>query len=1666
MKTRAITFIFLFLVLGSLFLDAEAAPPQLINYQGKLINGTNLVSGQLSVVLRIYTNATMGSYLFEDSNTVTVVDGLYSVQLGAHPASGTLTAAIAGAEAWIEVEVNGTILSPRERILSATYALDSDKLDGLDSSAFATSAALTSEQNARVAADSGLGSSLSSETSARAAADASLSNQCAATSNALSQETSARIGADSALSNTTSALNSALTTESNNRIGADTSLSNQLATKLESNTWAAANSTTNFVRRTGDTMTGALTINAGPANDLVISSIGNSIMLGLSANGSNSGVAIGQDANGSDAGVAVGAAATGIGGGVGIGNDATGGVDGTAVGQFAFADNHGAAVGLGASGANLGVSVGYVARGADSGVGLGANSDGSNFGVGIGRLAAGSVGGVAVGVGAQGTHSNIAIGAYANAGDAGERIALGHNVTNSIDNSAAIRGTLYLDGGWGVYHRPTFGAGAWINLLEGLATGTPLYVFSETDPVWAAEKSGYATGTPLYAETDPRWTAASNSYYQKTEADGRFVDAAGDTMSGVLTINVGAQHDLIIDNPGPNVAIGNTANGSLAGAAVGDHANGVNSGAALGRLATADAFGTAVGYGANGRNQGAAMGFDSRGQDNGAVVGYQANAANYGATIGRGAFGYNRGATVGAYAQGQTYGAALGTEANGMNYGAAVGYQANASGTNIAAGYGANAALGLNRIAVGQNVTNTIDSSAALRGTLYLDGGTAVYYRATFGSGGWIDLLSGLATGTPLYAFTESDPVWTSEKSGYATGTPLYAESDPVWVAEKSGYATGTPVYAETDPTGTGYVQKVGDTMTGTLTVQTNVSFNYSANRGAGAMNMLTIGGGDDVEIGNGANGYQLGAAVGYQANGRQSGAAMGYQANGSSGAAIGYQADGGTDGAAVGSRANGHTGAAVGSQANGYHGAAVGMSANGNDQGVAVGEQANGYLNGTALGRSAKANNSGIAVGYQANGANANVAVGLAARASDGSERIAIGHGVTNENDNSIAVRGDLYIDGGTKIYYRNAFGAGAFSDILLPYAETVELEALSNNIVASDFATNYVRRTGDTMTGNLNINGAAGLVISSTSNNVMIGRAANAGDRGVAIGNNATGTTTTVAIGNNAAASSSGVAIGGSASAAYGVAIGGAASAPDHGVAVGESAGASHGVAVGAYAGGGNLGTAVGESADGSSSGATVGRVANGSSSGAAVGHSAHGVNYGTAIGYSANGDNGGAAVGYGANAWNSGLAVGNSAYAASTNIAIGYQANAGGAGATNRIAIGRGVINSNDNSAAIRGALYLDGGTSVYYRSTVGSGGWTELTSAFLPLDGSKAMTGDLDMGNHSITNVATNSIVFADGTILDPATVAKANAAMTGVAASNSFVKKTGDTMTGALTVQTNVSFIYLANRGWIDRNMITIGGGEDVEIGSSANGYGYGVAVGFGANGNVRGVAIGRSAAAASDGTVVGYTASGSSAGAAFGSGARGNSSGVAMGYYANGENYGVGIGRYANGAANIAIGYTANAQGGSDRIAIGHNMTNAVDNSAAIRGTLYLDGGTAVLYRTTFGSGGWTPLGGSPWASATQVLSWPDTIAVSGLTHVKVSGNAGPTDLQSNPQIADGSNGQIIIVQGTSDSFTVMLDDGDGLQLSGNTSFVLGANDTMQLVYDGTDWIEVSRSNN
>ncbi len=110
-------------VLCMMAIAASAQVPQLINYQGRLLIGTNLANGNVGLSLRLFNVPSGGTVQYEDSNTVTVVDGLYSTFIGDNTTAGSLTNALTNATVWIEVAVNGTALTPREQLGSVPYSL-------------------------------------------------------------------------------------------------------------------------------------------------------------------------------------------------------------------------------------------------------------------------------------------------------------------------------------------------------------------------------------------------------------------------------------------------------------------------------------------------------------------------------------------------------------------------------------------------------------------------------------------------------------------------------------------------------------------------------------------------------------------------------------------------------------------------------------------------------------------------------------------------------------------------------------------------------------------------------------------------------------------------------------------------------------------------------------------------------------------------------------------------------------------------------------------------------------------------------------------------------------------------------------------------------------------------------------------------------------------------------------------------------------------------------------------------------------------------------------------------------------------------------------------------------------------------------------------------------
>ncbi len=119
------------------------AAPNLINYQGTLTNaaGDPLNYTNFSMKFRIYDAQTAGTLLWQETQSVEVIGGIYNVLLGAGTTNvGAFNPSLfSGTVRWLEVVAGTETLSPRQRITSVAYALDTATLGGKTASDFASS---------------------------------------------------------------------------------------------------------------------------------------------------------------------------------------------------------------------------------------------------------------------------------------------------------------------------------------------------------------------------------------------------------------------------------------------------------------------------------------------------------------------------------------------------------------------------------------------------------------------------------------------------------------------------------------------------------------------------------------------------------------------------------------------------------------------------------------------------------------------------------------------------------------------------------------------------------------------------------------------------------------------------------------------------------------------------------------------------------------------------------------------------------------------------------------------------------------------------------------------------------------------------------------------------------------------------------------------------------------------------------------------------------------------------------------------------------------------------------------------------------------------------------------------------------------------------------------
>ncbi|MCX5788393.1 MAG: hypothetical protein NTX64_07830, partial [Elusimicrobia bacterium] len=103
---------------------ALAAVPERISYQGYLRETGGIATGARTMVFRLYASSAAQTPLWTSPEAdVLVSTGLFHVVL--EPAGIDWENG-----AWLEVEINGTRLSPREELLAAPYAIDAQRLSG------------------------------------------------------------------------------------------------------------------------------------------------------------------------------------------------------------------------------------------------------------------------------------------------------------------------------------------------------------------------------------------------------------------------------------------------------------------------------------------------------------------------------------------------------------------------------------------------------------------------------------------------------------------------------------------------------------------------------------------------------------------------------------------------------------------------------------------------------------------------------------------------------------------------------------------------------------------------------------------------------------------------------------------------------------------------------------------------------------------------------------------------------------------------------------------------------------------------------------------------------------------------------------------------------------------------------------------------------------------------------------------------------------------------------------------------------------------------------------------------------------------------------------------------------------------------------------------------
>jgi hypothetical protein len=130
MKTRALGIMGVAGLLVVMMSVTAFAVPLLINFQGELTDDTGApLDGSYQMDFYIYNQATGGTALWNETQTVAVSDGIYNVKLGAVAALSSTV--FEGDSLYLEVIVESETLSPRQQITSVAYAMKAKMAEGV-----------------------------------------------------------------------------------------------------------------------------------------------------------------------------------------------------------------------------------------------------------------------------------------------------------------------------------------------------------------------------------------------------------------------------------------------------------------------------------------------------------------------------------------------------------------------------------------------------------------------------------------------------------------------------------------------------------------------------------------------------------------------------------------------------------------------------------------------------------------------------------------------------------------------------------------------------------------------------------------------------------------------------------------------------------------------------------------------------------------------------------------------------------------------------------------------------------------------------------------------------------------------------------------------------------------------------------------------------------------------------------------------------------------------------------------------------------------------------------------------------------------------------------------------------------------------------------------------